>query len=104
VPRRSHADIDGDGCVGPSDYAFITRNFLVSSKDCCCGPSAADLPPALAEVTIEELRQMGEDDLIVADLNGDGVVNADDMEAFTQGVRPAKPNDRKGGKGLRSGR
>jgi hypothetical protein len=100
----THADIDGDGCVTALDYAYITRNFLVSSKDCCCGPSAADLPPALTEVTIEELRQMGEGDLAVADLNGDGVLNADDMEAFTQGVRPVKSNDRKGGKGLRSGR
>jgi len=99
-----HADIDGDGCVGPSDYNFIVRNFLVSSKDCCCGPAAADLPPALAEVSIEELRQMGQGDLAVADLNGDGVLNAQDMDAFTQGARPAKAIDRKGGKGLRSGR
>jgi hypothetical protein len=99
----THGDIDGDGCVGMSDYNFVVRNFLVSSKDCCCGPSAADLPPALTEVSIEELRQMGQADLIVADLNGDGVLNADDMEAFTQGVRPVK-TIRKGGKGLRSGR
>lgn len=99
-----HADINGDGCVDQADYNFILRNFLVSSKDCCCGPAAADLPPALAEVTIEELRQMGEGDLAVADLNGDGVLNAEDMEAFTQGSRPAKANIRKSGKGLRSGR
>jgi hypothetical protein len=99
-----NADINGDGCVGMDDYKFIIDNFLFSVKDCCCGPQAADLPPALVEVTVEELRQMGYDDLVVADLNGDGVLNADDMEAFMQGVRPAKSNDRKGGKGLRSGR
>jgi len=99
-----HADIDGDGCVTMDDYQFILRNFLVSSKDCCCGPSAADSPPALTEISVDQLRQMGEDDLIVADLNGDGVLNADDMSAFMSGARPAKSNDRKGGKGLRSGR
>jgi hypothetical protein len=99
-----NADINGDGCVTIADYLFVLRNFLVSSKDCCCGPSAADLPPALAEVTVEELRQTGQGDLAVADLNGDGVLNATDMEAFTQGVRPMKSNDRRGGKGLRSGR
>jgi hypothetical protein len=99
-----HADIDGDGCVTMDDYQFVLRNFLVSSKDCCCGPSAADSPPALTEVTVDQLRQMGEDDLIAADLNGDGVLNADDMSAFLSGARPAKSNDRKGGKGLRSGR
>jgi len=99
-----HADINGDGIANALDYAYIVRNFMVSSKDCCCGPSAADLPPALSEVTIEELRQMGQGDLAVADLNGDGVLNAADMDAFAQGVRPVKANDRKGGKGLRSGR
>jgi hypothetical protein len=99
-----NADINGDGCVGMDDYKFIIDNFLFSVKDCCCGPQAADLPPALVEVTVEELRQMGYDDLVVADLNGDGVLNAADMDAFMQGVRPVKSNDRKGGKGLRSGR
>jgi hypothetical protein len=99
-----HADINGDLIVDQADYNFILRNFLVSSKDCCCGPSAADLPPARVEVTVDELVQMGEGDLVVADLNGDGVLNAVDMDAFMQGARPAKSNDRKGGKGLRSGR
>ncbi len=99
-----HADIDGDGCVTTADYQFVNRNFLVSSKECCCGPSAAGMPAPLVEVTIDQLNAMGEGDLAVADLNGDGVLNAADMDAFTQGVRPAKSNDRKGGKGLRSGR
>jgi hypothetical protein len=99
-----NGDIDGDGCVDVSDYVFIIRNFLVSSKDCCCGPQAASQAPALTEVSVDDLRQMGEADLIVADLNKDGVVNGEDMEAFSQGVRPTKSHDRKGGKGLRSGR
>jgi len=104
VDHGPNADINGDGLVTMADYLFVLANFLVSAKDCCCGPQAADLPPALAEVTIDELRQMGLDDLIVADLNADGVLNAADMDAFLQGARPAKSNDRKGGKGLRSGR
>jgi hypothetical protein len=99
-----NGDINGDGAVDIGDYVFIIRNFLVSSKDCCCGPQAAGEPLALSEVSVDELRQMGLDDLVVADLNADGVVNGDDMEAFSQGVRPTKSHDRKGGKGLRSGR
>jgi hypothetical protein len=99
-----NGDINGDGKVDLADYNFLLRNYLVSAKDCCCGPQAASLPPALVEVSIDELRQMGQGDLAVADLNGDGVLNADDMDAFMQGARPAKSNDRKGGKGLRSGR
>lgn len=100
-----NADINGDGCVTQADYNFILRNFLVSSKGVCCGPQAgASEAPALVEVSVDELNQMGLGDLAVADLNGDGVVNAQDMDAFTQGARPAKSNDRKGVKGLRSGR
>jgi hypothetical protein len=99
-----HADINGDGCVGIADYNFIIKNFLLSSKDCCCVGSAAAATP-LAEVSVDELRQMGMGELAVADLNGDGLVNAQDMDAFMQGARPTKTsNDRKGGKGLRSGR
>jgi len=100
-----NADINGDGCVTMADYNFIIRNFMVSAKDCCGGPQAASLPPALAEVSVDELRQMGLGELVVADLNGDGLVNAQDMDAFMQGARPTKTsNDRNGGKGLRSGR
>jgi hypothetical protein len=99
-----NADINGDGTVNMADYNFVLNNFLFSSKDCCCGPQAADLPPALVEVSVDQLRQMGLDDLIVADLNSDGVVNADDMDAFMQGVRPAKSSNDRSGKGVRSGR
>jgi hypothetical protein len=100
-----HADINGDGCVTAADYNFILRNFLASSKDACCGPNPASADmPALVEVSVDELHQMGLGDLAVADLNGDGVVNAKDMDAFSEGVRPVKANDRKGVKGLRSGR
>ncbi len=99
-----NADINGDGCVTMADYNSIINNFLVSAKDCCCGPQAAEGLGALTEVSVEELRQMGQEDLIVADLNHDGVLNAEDMDAFMQGVRPTKTHERKGGKGLRSGR
>jgi hypothetical protein len=100
-----HADINGDGCVTVADYMFLVRNFMLSSKDCCCVGDGAAAPTPLAEVSVDELRQMGMGELVVADLNGDGLVNAQDMDAFTQGARPTKTsNDRKGGKGLRSGR
>jgi hypothetical protein len=99
-----NADINGDGCVTMADYAFVLNNFLADTKNCCCQADAASIPPALAEVTVDELNQMGLGDLAVADLNGDGVLNAADMDAFMQGARPVKAHDRKGGKGLRSGR
>lgn len=93
-----HADINGDGHVGLEDAAYVQNNFLVSSKSCC---GAAFLPADIqgrTSITVNELRQMGMGDLAVADLNGDGVVNTDDMTLFMQGARPGSKisHDHKG--------
>jgi hypothetical protein len=101
----TNADINGDGCVTISDYAFITRNFMKDSKECCnCGSAAGDADWGIAEISVDDLRAMGEGDLAVADVNGDGMLNAADMEAFNNGARPIKSGNGRGGKGLRSGR
>jgi hypothetical protein len=84
----AHADINGDGVVGVLDYIFIVRNFLASSKDCCCPGSVAGNTVPRTEITVQELRDLDMADLIVADLNGDGVVNSDDMSAFMAGQTP----------------
>jgi hypothetical protein len=100
-----HADVNGDGCVTASDYNFIIKNFLTSSKNSCCQGDAASAPTPITEISVDELRQLGLGDLAAGDLNGDGLLNAQDMDAFMQGARPTKTsNDRKSGKGLRSGR
>jgi hypothetical protein len=89
-----NADINGDGRVDALDFAFVSMNFLAESKDCCCpgdqDPAAA--PVALTEVSVRDLRTMGMSDLAVADLNGDGLVNMEDMANFMQGnVGTTKP-------------
>ncbi len=86
-----HADIDGDGLVTTDDYAFISMNFLTSSKTCCGvdGLPAGTSTTGITSITTEELRRTGRGDLIVADLNGDGVLNVDDMNAFMSGARPS---------------
>jgi hypothetical protein len=83
-----HADVNGDGVVDGLDFAFVSMNFLESSKDACCGATAARTP-ARTEISVRELRQMGMADLTVADLNQDGLVNMDDMSAFMAGEVPA---------------
>ena len=83
-----HADINGDGTVDALDFTFVDDNFLASSKECCAGGIAGTTP--LTEVTVEQLRQMGLGDLSVGDLNGDGVLNVDDMSAFLAGEKPGK--------------
>ncbi len=64
-------------------------NFLDSSKDCCCPGSTAGVA-GRTEVSVRELRQMGMNDLTVADLNGDGLVNMEDMSAFLAGQLPSR--------------
>ena len=75
-----HADINGTGLVDLDDLAFVNRAFLNTDKAACCGSntSAAE-SPGYAEITLEELSAMGYGDLSAADVNGDGVVNRDDM-------------------------
>jgi hypothetical protein len=91
-----NADINGDGIVDLDDYAFVSMNFLTSSKNCCCGPQTASVN-VITEISVAQLRAEGLGDLAVADLNGDGLLNMADMAAFDQGVRPSKTVPTKGG-------
>jgi hypothetical protein len=86
-----NADLNGDGCVDSLDYACFSNNFLDEDKDSCCpGDGAGQTPPVLS-ITVRELRLMGLGDLAVADLNGDGVLDQADMQAFDSGIVPVAP-------------
>jgi hypothetical protein len=93
-----HSDINGDGMVDGSDFAFISQNFLEESKDSCCpGDQTAFNPdPPITSITVKELRRMGLGDLAVADLNGDGTLDQADMTAFLQGQVPQRDSKREG--------
>lgn len=86
-----HADLNADGVIDSLDYAFILENFLSSSEGLCCpsslGSVAAEFNPATA-FSIKELRKAGFADLVVADLNEDGMLDLKDMNAFAQGIMP----------------
>jgi hypothetical protein len=95
-----NADINGDGLVTLEDYAFISMNFLASAKECCYPGTI--LPAGLrgiTEISVRELRERGLGDLAAGDVNGDGMLNLADMDAFMQGARP----DGKGIRGVRKG-
>jgi hypothetical protein len=85
-----HADINGDGIVDELDFSFVQMNFLESSKNCVCSAGSGAGVAGRTEVSVRELRQMGMNDLTVADLNGDGLVNMDDMSAFLAGEVPSR--------------
>ncbi|MCH7831962.1 MAG: hypothetical protein IIC55_03730 [Proteobacteria bacterium] len=84
-----HADINGDGIADLLDFSFVSANFLVSSKDCCCPGSTGNTVGRTA-ISVVELRQMGLTDLIVADLNNDGMLDLNDMAAFLSGDVPSR--------------
>lgn len=95
-----HADINGDGIANEADLAFIVDNLLESSKDCCC-PGSAGNTDAITEISVRELRQMGFNELVTADLNDDGFLNLDDLTAFLQGEVPTRSN-KSGARSIRS--
>jgi hypothetical protein len=93
-----NADINGDGLVTLEDYAFISMNFLTSAKN-CCGVAGLPAGVGITEISVRELRERGLGELAVGDVNGDGLLNVADMDAFMQGARP----DGKGVRGVRKG-
>ncbi|MGB0715106.1 MAG: hypothetical protein ACPGXK_04460 [Phycisphaerae bacterium] len=86
-----HSDINGDGVVDGADFAFISQNFLATSKNSCCEDGAAAQPnPAVVSISVKDLRRRGLGEFAVADLNADGVVDPHDMTAFQVGRRPLR--------------
>jgi hypothetical protein len=102
-----HADINGDGVVDADDFSFIFNNFLAHAKDCVCPSGVSggsdEIVPTDTEVSVAQLRQWGMPELAAADLNGDGLVNMDDMNAFLAGETPTTKTRRvRTGSGLGS--
>ncbi|MHC5112154.1 MAG: hypothetical protein ACYTHJ_20025 [Planctomycetota bacterium] len=87
-----HADINGDGIVDAGDFVFLSQNFLKTSKNSCCedATAAAGEEPVVA-ITVKELRRRGLGELVVADLNGDFMIDQTDMAVFMAG-QPTERN------------
>jgi hypothetical protein len=99
VTLSPHSDFSGNGLVWIEDFTFIQVQFEEGAEpDCCLGPAPMRgqwrRPTALyhdgpvTRVSVGELRRRGLDELIAADLNGDGWLDVRDMEAFMSGARP----------------
>lgn len=87
-----HADVDGDAIVGIEDFTFIAANFLAAG-DMPCSPGQGGGGLGRASVTLEQLEALGLGHLRSADLNRDGVIDAQDVTALLeQEQRRPQPN------------
>ncbi|MGB2987218.1 MAG: hypothetical protein WBE26_15215, partial [Phycisphaerae bacterium] len=91
-----HADLDGDGEVNEDDMWFVETNLGQHDKDSCCpGGVSTALTPPIVEISVRDLELMGLDHLDCADLNGDGLLNQDDVAVFSRGgLKGKKKPDR----------
>ena len=86
---RDLADISGDGLIDQIDMSFVIQNYLEHDKDACCPDGRGGAPAApVTRISIIDLEAMGLGRLRSADLNQDGLLDADDIAAFLKGRMP----------------
>ncbi|MEK6677367.1 MAG: HYR domain-containing protein, partial [Planctomycetota bacterium] len=89
-----HADINGSGTVDVADLSFVQIAMFTSREGGCCGATAAaeeELP--MASITVKELYRKGLGHLTVGDLNGDDVLDIDDVALFLQQAPTLVPGE-----------
>ncbi len=95
-----HADANGDALCTIDDFAYFRVNLLCAYEPNCCGaPGAADRGPIMS-ISVEELHARGWDELAGADLNHDGWLDMQDVEAFENGGWEPEVSPSEGGQPL----
>jgi hypothetical protein len=88
-------NINGDNLVDLLDLVMFVGNSLRGSEPGCCGAgAAASSSGPIMSITVEELRAMGLDAMIEADVNRDGVVDQEDISLVAQGYVPPEEDPR----------
>lgn len=88
-----HADLNGDGVVSTADFTFIQINFMQERDADCCARAEDDGQRPVARISVTELLARGLGHLAVADLNGDGWLDAQDIVAFMHGASELRTTD-----------
>ena len=87
----SRSNFDRDNRVGTGDFTYIGINFLHVGES--CGGHLDGRAP-ITRVSVKELRRTGHGELAVADLNGDGWVDALDIaQAMQGGIDPERSHE-----------
>jgi hypothetical protein len=87
----ARSNFDGNTMVNNGDFSVIAANFFKVGESCTPG---AQGPSPRDRVTLKELRRAGLGHLAVADLNGDGWVDTNDIQLYMQGgAQQPKPVD-----------
>lgn len=97
-----HADIDGDGSVLSDDFTFISSAFFNVAEGCGSRSgnglrvATVDSRGPIGSIAVDDLIATGRAELAYADLDGNGMLDADDIAAFLSGMRSIKPADMNG--------
>ncbi|MHC5110203.1 MAG: HYR domain-containing protein [Planctomycetota bacterium] len=84
-----NVDATGDGNATNDEFVNLLNHFFdTSDANCCSQPNATAADGPVAAISVEDLISMGQEELTVADLNNDGMVDMDDVAAYANGERP----------------
>jgi len=82
VAGSARSNFNGDNAVDNADFGVFVVNFFRTGQT--CGPSGLTGAP-LARISLRELRRRGLGHLAGADLDGDGWLDATDIQMFAEG-------------------
>ena len=81
IAQDARSNFNGDTTVNTGDFGYINVNFF-RIGDSCAPPLQSRQPRD--RVSVKELRRAGLGQLVAADINGDGWVDASDMQQYAQ--------------------